>query len=138
MRPGDTVARLGGDEFAILLEDCPDAREVADRVVASMAAEAEILGHRVRTSISVGLAHHEGHQAGRRRHPQTGGHRVAEPDRSPSTVPVDVAASEAGAERQATAALLIRLADTAMYAAKSAGKGRAAVLDADPVLTPRG
>ena len=59
-------------------------------------------------------------------------------DRSPSMGQVDVAAIEARAERQATAALLIRLADTAMYAAKSAGKGRAAVLEADPILTPAG
>ena len=43
VRTGDTVARLGGDEFAILLEDCPDAREVADRVVASMEARTEVL-----------------------------------------------------------------------------------------------
>lgn len=136
VRAGDTVARLGGDEFAILLEDCPDAREVADRVVASMGARTEVLGHRVRTSISVGVARHEGVPC-----PATvATHRLeasaVADDRSLSTVPLDVAANEAVAERQATAALLIRLADTAMYAAKSAGKGRAAFLEADPVLTP--
>ncbi len=39
IRAGDTAARLGGDEFALLLEDTPDAataREVADRIVASL------------------------------------------------------------------------------------------------------
>jgi diguanylate cyclase (GGDEF)-like protein len=136
VRTGDTVARLGGDEFAILLEDCPDAREVADRVVASMETKTEVLGRRVRTSISVGVARHEGVP----RPASVGTHRLdalalAE-DRSPSTVHVDLAATDPFAERQASAALLLRLADTAMYAAKSAGKGRAAVLDVDPVLTP--
>jgi diguanylate cyclase (GGDEF)-like protein len=140
VRAGDTVARLGGDEFAILLEDCPDAREVADRIVASMEAKTEVLGRQVRTSISVGVARHE---AGPRP-AAVGTHRLDAPtvadnrDRPPSMDQVDIAAIEARAERQATAALLIRLADTAMYAAKSAGKGRAAVLEADPILTPAG
>jgi diguanylate cyclase len=135
VRAGDTVARLGGDEFAILLEDCPDAREVADRVVASMETKTEVLGRRVRTSISVGVARHEGVPGPA----SVGTHRLdalALADRSPSTVHVDAAPTDAVAERQASAALLLRLADTAMYAAKSAGKGRAAVLDVDPVLTP--
>jgi diguanylate cyclase (GGDEF)-like protein len=125
VRAGDTVARLGGDEFAVLLQDCPDAREVADRIVASMQTRAEVLGRQVGTSISVGVARHEGGP----RPTSVGAHRLDA---------LDVAASEARAERQATAALLIRLADTAMYAAKSAGKGRAAVLEADPILTPVG
>jgi diguanylate cyclase (GGDEF)-like protein len=140
VRAGDTVARLGGDEFAILLENCPDAREVADRIVASMETKTEVLGRQVRTSISVGVARHE---AGPRP-AAVGTHRLDAPTvadngvRSPSMDQVEVAAIEARAERQATAALLIRLADTAMYAAKSAGKGRAAVLEADPILTPAG
>jgi diguanylate cyclase (GGDEF)-like protein len=138
VRAGDTVARLGGDEFAILLEDCPDAREVADRVVASMETKTEVLGRRVRTSISVGVARHEGAT----RPASVATHRLdalalaEDRDRSPSTIQVDFAASDAVAERQASAALLLRLADTAMYAAKSAGKGRAAVLGMDPVLMP--
>ena len=136
VRTGDTVARLGGDEFAILLEDCPDAREVADRIVASMGARTEVLGQLVETSISVGVARHEGLA----RPATVATHRLDATavldDRNVSTVQLDLAANEAVAERQATAALLIRLADTAMYAAKSAGKGRAAFLEADPVLSP--
>jgi diguanylate cyclase (GGDEF)-like protein len=140
VRVGDTVARLGGDEFGILLEDCPDAREVADRVVASMGAKTEVLGRLVNTSISVGVAHHQGAS----RPITVGTHRleasvvVEEREPSPSADQLDIAASETVAARQATAALLIRLADTAMYAAKSAGKGRAAVLEVDPVLAPVG
>ncbi len=138
VRAGDTVARLGGDEFAILLEDCPDAREVADRVVASMGAEAEVLGRLVRTSISVGVARHEGASgpvmvATHRLDTRT---EVPDRDRPPALVTVDAAAGATAEGRQATAALLIRLADTAMYAAKSAGKGRAAFLEADPVMAP--
>ena len=79
VRPGDTVARLGGDEFAILLVDCPDAREVADRVVASMDTETVVLGRPVRTSISVGVAHHAGTRgADRRRQAQVRHAPVAE------------------------------------------------------------
>ena len=121
VRAGDTVARLGGDEFGILLVDCPDTREVADRVVASMSSETLILGQPVRTSISVGVAHHD--------------LTVRRTSATPASVGEGVGADTSG--RQATADLLIRLADTAMYAAKSAGKGRATVLDAEPVLVPR-
>ena len=129
VRSRDTVARLGGDEFAIVLDDCPDAREVADRIVASMDTMTEIQGRPVRTSISVGVSHHEGSKGSA----TVATHRFdAHPHAEAAT------ASDAVAERQATASLLIRLADTAMYAAKSAGKGRAAVLEADPVLMHHG
>ena len=113
VRATDTVARLGGDEFAILLDSASDAGQVAERVVVSMAEPIDVRGTQVRSSISVGIAHHHGTVAA----PTV--ERRAEP-------PVQ--------DREATATVLLRLADTAMYAAKGAGKGRA-VLAQDAALT---
>jgi diguanylate cyclase (GGDEF)-like protein len=59
VRPGDVVARLGGDEFALLLNGVPDwaaALAVAERAVATLGTPAQILGHRLHLSASVGLA----------------------------------------------------------------------------------
>jgi diguanylate cyclase (GGDEF)-like protein len=59
VRPGDLVARLGGDEFALLLDDLSDpgvAVTVAERVVTSLAAPAEIGGKWAHVGASVGLA----------------------------------------------------------------------------------
>jgi diguanylate cyclase (GGDEF)-like protein len=124
VRITDTVARLGGDEFAILLEDSSDALEVADRVVAGIREPMEVAGRPVRTSISVGIAHHRGLPSvvgAERREP------LAEPIRR--TQVASAAAMAATAQREATAALLLRHADTAMYAAKGAGKSRAVLAD---------
>ena len=120
VRVTDTVARLGGDEFAILLEDSTDALEVAGRVVAALHREIEVAGRPVRTSVSIGIAHHRGTPAplDERR----GERSSSDVRRTRIPTAHDMALT---AQRQATAALLLRHADTAMYAAKGAGKGRA-------------
>jgi diguanylate cyclase len=118
VRITDTVARLGGDEFAILLEDADDATLVADRVVQCVRQDVQLAGQRVVTSISVGMAHHHGATAAV--HPE---HRrdVVSGRRTRVLTAESMAAA---AERDSTAALLLRHADTAMYAAKGAGKSR--------------
>ncbi len=119
VRLTDTVARLGGDEFAILLEDSDDAVRVADRVVEALQEGLEVSGRPVRTSISVGIARHRGVDvpAGERR----GSGQVRR------TGGLDGFAR--AAHRESTARLLLRQADSAMYAAKGAGKGRAVLVD---------
>ena len=120
VRATDTVARLGGDEFAILLEDSGDALQVAERVVAAMTEPVEVAGREVRTSISVGIAHHQGTA------PPPAERRTTAP-RTRSTVPAGD--TETATRRESTAQLLLRQADGAMYAAKGAGKGRAVLAD---------
>jgi diguanylate cyclase (GGDEF)-like protein len=121
VRATDTVARLGGDEFAILLEDARDSIQVADRAVASLREPVEIEGGPVGTTISVGVAHYEGvpappPPAERRRAPRRR-------TRVPAPVLVDAA------QRESTAMMLLRHADTAMYEAKGAGKSRVVLAD---------
>ena len=82
-------------------------------------------GRPVRTSISVGIAHH----TGAARPVPTEDRREPEAERPRRTQPAEAARLAATAEREATAALLLRLADTAMYAAKGAGKSRAVLAD---------
>ncbi len=124
VRVTDTVARLGGDEFAILLEDASDALEVADRVVESIREPVQIGDRPVRTSISVGIAHHRGVPSS-----VSGTQRRETPVPLRRTQIPSAAAIAATAQREATAALLLRHADTAMYAAKGAGKSRAVLAD---------
>jgi GGDEF domain-containing protein len=125
VRVTDTVARLGGDEFAILLEDSADALEVADRVVTSVRQPMPIGEVPVHTSISVGIAHHRGAPAS-----VNGSERRETPVPLRRTQVPSTAAIAATAQRDATAALLLRHADIAMYAAKGAGKSRAVLADA--------
>jgi diguanylate cyclase (GGDEF)-like protein len=121
VRATDTVSRLGGDEFAILLEDSANALRVADRVVASTRDPIELDGRTVQTSISVGLARHRGRPV-----PRGDRRGTSAPVVKGSAVTTDLSAQ---AEREATAALLLRFADSAMYQAKGAGKGRAVLAD---------
>jgi diguanylate cyclase (GGDEF)-like protein len=68
LRGTDTLARLGADEFAVLLESVPDCEEisrVAQRLLSSVAARAEVAGHEVYLSASIGIAvyPHDEHDA---------------------------------------------------------------------------
>ena len=66
IRDIDTVARLGGDEFAVLLEDVTvrEVLEISDRILASLAAGAEVAGHRVTLAASIGIAYGDGSESG--------------------------------------------------------------------------
>lgn len=59
VREGDTIARFGGDEFAILLPDSVDigtARDVAMRVIDSLAQPVQLGSREMRVTTSVGIA----------------------------------------------------------------------------------
>ena len=61
VRASDTVARLGGDEFAVILENLRDtdvegAQEVAEKMIASMAAPMLVEGQALTTSCSIGIS----------------------------------------------------------------------------------
>jgi diguanylate cyclase (GGDEF)-like protein/PAS domain S-box-containing protein len=59
IRPGDTIARLGGDEFALLLQNINDLAytvNVAERIRTKLAVPIEIKGHKIFTTISIGIA----------------------------------------------------------------------------------
>jgi diguanylate cyclase (GGDEF)-like protein/PAS domain S-box-containing protein len=56
---GAFLARLGGDEFAVIVTESPaptHAARLAERLIAAVAEEFEIEGHRLRIGLSVGIA----------------------------------------------------------------------------------
>ena len=60
VRTSDTVARLGGDEFAVILEnlrgdDEEGAQQVAEKMIAAMAAPILVDSHSLTTSCSIGI-----------------------------------------------------------------------------------
>jgi diguanylate cyclase (GGDEF)-like protein/PAS domain S-box-containing protein len=59
MREADVLARLGGDEFVVLLEHLTDpsqASDVARKMLSSVLAPVEIMGHECRVTASIGIA----------------------------------------------------------------------------------
>ncbi|MDB5815679.1 MAG: hypothetical protein JWN23_2796 [Rhodocyclales bacterium] len=62
VRQTDTVARLAGDEFTILLESltssAEDARNFADKIIASMQMPFQLGDHSMQMSTSIGIAVH--------------------------------------------------------------------------------
>lgn len=59
LRGGDTVARLGGDEFVMLIEEIEDINDVLEvvlRIQESLKVPADIDGHEIFISTSIGIA----------------------------------------------------------------------------------
>ena len=59
VRPQDTVARIGGDEFCVLLEDAPDAADVAnvaERIGTALKQPVSWAGHTLFVTVSIGIA----------------------------------------------------------------------------------
>ncbi len=58
VREGDTVARVGGDEFTVVLQDLvkkEDAALVAEKVLRTIAEPADISGHHLYVTTSIGI-----------------------------------------------------------------------------------
>lgn len=103
LRPSDTLARLGGDEFTILLEDleqCEDAIEITEMILNSLRSPFDLEGREVFTNTSIGIA-------------------FSQPPTANTATPISYNRPED----------FLRDADTAMYRAKSLGKGRYAIFD---------
>ena len=116
VRSQDTVARLGGDEFTILLENIENihnATAVAERIHAALAGCIYLDGHEVFTAASIGIVLNG-----------------SKDNTSPSTP----TAGELPHEQNSQLFYdrpedLLRDADTALYRAKTLGRGRHEVFD---------
>ena len=100
LRDQDGIGRFGGEEFVVHLTLTPaEAEQVATRLRAAIAGLRPAPG--VHITMSIGLAHH----------PTTGGSRTSAP-------------RDTGAGTTAALTELVDRADTAMMAAKAAGRDR--------------
>lgn len=115
LRPGDFVARYGGEEFALVLPHTPllGAEHVARRILD--AVEALVIPHEAspvapHVTVSAGVACY------------------SEARDASAVMPVAPASALAGAI-QDSIRHLIQAADSALYAAKSAGRAKACVMD---------
>ncbi|MFY0406739.1 diguanylate cyclase domain-containing protein [Solicola sp. PLA-1-18] len=106
VRDTDTVARLGGDEFAVLLHDCSDPDLVAAMILEAIAQDVDAGPVRASVSVSIGRVRHV-------------------------TGPRD---DRDRAHRRELAGSLLKRADGAMYAAKTAGRNQSQV--AQDVVVP--
>ncbi|MEI7745885.1 MAG: diguanylate cyclase, partial [Chloroflexota bacterium] len=108
MRASDLVARLGGDEFVIVMRDLDDPGEavrVAGRLVEEFRTPFTLAGAELYSTASVGVAIVTG---------------TTEPG-----------ITQPGTTEPGGAGDLLREADTAMYAAKEAGRDRLSVFNED-------
>jgi diguanylate cyclase (GGDEF)-like protein len=124
-RAGELAARYGGEEFAVLLPlvDAEEAHKLAERICSEVRRlgmpheGSEVAGH---VTISVGVA------------------SVSMISGSQRGAPSDRPEARAGVSRPASA-VLVELADEALYAAKAGGRNRAvsARIDALVASSPR-
>ena len=59
LRASDAVCRLGGDEFTVMMEEAnipEDAAQVSERIVHAFAEPFLIAGHKIVTSVSIGIS----------------------------------------------------------------------------------
>lgn len=130
VRPDDVVARMGGDEFLVVcvdVEDAPTAMDLADRIRKALTGRLTIHQLELDVSVSVGVSILEPASA----NADAPDAQADEADEAePTDEPIDPTSDAppvAGATSPRHAAVqLVSEADTAVHAAKHAGRARTA------------